>query len=78
MEVLSKWSLSYPGKSLGCLIQGFLQCALNTENLIPKAEVGAGGGALLRSERVWHRFASMLPTELWVSSNLLAGSARGL
>lgn len=49
MEVLNKWSLSHPGKSLGYLIQGFLQCALNTENLIPKAGVGVGG----RPSEVW-------------------------
>lgn len=46
--------------------------------LNPQSGGGGGWGALLRSERVWYRFASMLPTELWVSSNLLAGLARGL
>ena len=40
MEVLNKWSLSYPGKSLGYLIQGVLKFTLNMEKLIPKAKCG--------------------------------------
>lgn len=74
MEVFNKWSLSYPGKSLGYLTQGVLKFTLNTENLIPKGK----GGEDPSQGRVGHQFASMLPTELWVSSNLLVGSARGL
>ena len=74
MEVLNKWSLSYPGRSLGYLTQGVLKFTLNTENSIPKAK----GGEDPSQGRVGHQFASMLPTEPWVSSNLLVGSARGL
>ena len=74
MEVLNKWSLSYPGKSLGYLIQGVLKFTLNMEKLIPKAKCGDDPS----QERIGHQAASMLPTEPWVSSNLLVGSARGL
>lgn len=41
--MFNKWSLSYPGKSLGYLKYEFLQCVLNTESLIPKVGVAFWG-----------------------------------